>query len=228
MALINKGEDTQTATFANTVSAVQTRIAAIKKMTDPAEQLLQYKTLKDSAEGAYDESKASKTYRTKTLSGREYAMEKAADTGFVNGLGLGFLGLCVAVAICTAGTVLPLLGAVAVFFVGSAVLGDIIGEKFGLRKFNKHSSTEEKHAGEMFEITRGLNKTIEELTGSLKENENMKTLTQSPHLEAVKKAFPEIATEFNRQAQIAAQQQKLLKVAAATLPTKQAALSASV
>ena len=85
-------------------------------------------------------------------------------------------------------------------FVGSTVLGFIIGKKKGNAAYNKYTP-EEKHATQMSDMAHGVNKAIERLVSSYTDPDNrdanLKALEKSPSREQVLKEFPRITTAFN-------------------------------
>ena len=85
-------------------------------------------------------------------------------------------------------------------FVGSTVLGFVIGKKKGKAAYNKYTP-EEKHATQMSEMAHGIDKTIERLVSTYTNPDNrdahLKALEKSPSREEVLKEFPRITAAFN-------------------------------
>ncbi len=86
------------------------------------------------------------------------------------------------------------------------------GKKLDQYRYKKAKSRED-HVGKMSGMLHGIGTAVERLTASAKQDEGMKAFRQSPRFEELKKAYPEIAKEFNKQAGIAAKQAAELQAA---------------
>jgi len=197
----NKAEATTTepSAFDKTEAKVKAEIARIEKISDPAERLLEYKALKASSEKLYSEDKVIKFTGMFGPGGdteQEYIKETRNGLSFLGAV----IGFCIGAVTLTglsAGLALPLAGALVI---GGFFTGRKLGKKWGKADFEKRHTAEQKFATRMHETTRGIGASVFRLTSYFKQDAGLKALKQSPRCEDVKKAFPEIAAEFNRQA----------------------------
>lgn len=178
--------------------ALEERISEIKKISEPGERLLAYKTLKETCEASYD--------REEARSNRRNQEDNQSNGMFLGGMLTGVSGftggLVVAVGgFMTAGIAVPL--GLAIMALPTAT-GILAGKKLGSIGYGG----EKKQALRIYKMNVGIDKAIESLTSS---PNNMQALFQSPHFAEIKATFPDLADEFNTHAERMAARQKLLE-----------------
>lgn len=188
--------------FVAAEAALKAKIEAIQKLSDPAEQLLQYKALRKATTGTYDP--------TKVKESRDVVVDKALGTGTKIGIGVGISGFWggffTGVGFIIAGSALT--GGIAVIAgaaaaVGGIATGMIVGKQRGVAKFNKYTPAE-KHATQMdslaHSIDRALERIVNDYTNSDYKETKLKALENSPARDEVLKEFPRISSAFNKYA----------------------------
>jgi predicted lipid-binding transport protein (Tim44 family) len=208
----SKKQDTETAAYAGIEAALEEKIRRIKGISDPIEQLFQFKALKDSGEAAYDKKKVLPWGADDKA---ELKFLKITNRGFFTGL-LGGIALGIGLA-----STAVLTGGVAVFaWLGFWAAGTAVGALIGRKRRNSlKSSPEQKHARKMYLLANRIDdgfeaqiRAFKKLTSNFQNEWNMNILARSSHFEEIKKAFPDIAPEFNRQAKAAQIQAKADKI----------------
>ena len=214
----SRKKNPEIAVYAELETALKEKIAEARAMEDPAARLLAFGALRQSTEGTYDEGKAKPDrYKISQRSNKQGGY--GFGFGALGTLGGGTAGVFAGVAVASAltGGLAAVAGvaAGAAVLAGSAIASGVSGTKVGAFIFDHTHTAEEKHANIMFDLVRDIEGEIARLT----EEKKLTSLALSPRVEEIKRAFPDLAKQFNEcqkaQAKIAAKRAEFLQSHAA-------------